>query len=132
MSNLRNSVQLIGHLGADPECKKLDTGLMLAKLRLATRETYKSGTTGEWKEETHWHQITAWDGLAERAQRSLVKGSFVMVQGKLLNRSYTDAQGVKKYVTEIRATAILPLDKTTHKEVETTSEPAPEHSDLPF
>ena len=110
MSNLRNSVQLIGHLGIDPEIKKLESGTHMAKLRLATTESYKA-QNGEWKDDTQWHNIIAWEALAERAGRQLSKGSFVLIQGKLINRNYTDAQGNKKYITEIRATNFMHLDK---------------------
>jgi single-strand DNA-binding protein len=121
MNNLRNSVQLIGHLGADPEVRKIDNGTSVAKIRLATTENYKA-SNGEWKEETQWHLITAWDTLAERAAKQLFKGSFVLIQGKLINRSYEDAQGVKKYITEVRATSFLLLDKNKT----TNDAPAPE------
>lgn len=111
MNNVRNSVQLIGHLGADPETKTLENGTVITKLRVATSEHYKAAN-GEWKEETQWHNVVAWEGIAERAAKQLHKGSYVLVQGKLVTRSYTDAQGHKKWVTEVRATGFLPLDKT--------------------
>ncbi len=110
MSTLRNSVQLIGHLGADPEIKTLDKGMQMVKLRLATTESYRTDK-GDWKEETQWHTITAWDTLAARAAKQLRKGSYLIVQGKLINRSYTDAQSNKKYVTEVRAISYVLLDK---------------------
>lgn len=133
MSNVRNSVQLIGHLGADPEMKTLENGTKVARIRLATTEGYKTAS-GEWKDETQWHSITLWESLAERAGRHLQKGSFVLIQGKLINRSYTDAQGVKKYVTDIRATNVLSLDKhkLTAAEPATTAEPATQDDGLPF
>lgn len=132
MNNLRNSVQLIGHLGADPEVKKIDNGTAVAKIRLATTDSYKTNN-GEWKEETQWHMVTAWDTLAERAAKQLSKGSYVLIQGKLINRSYEDAQGVKKYITEVRATSYLLLDK--HKTTNDAQAPAPEvvnDKGLPF
>ncbi len=110
MSTLRNRVQLIGHLGADPEVKTLENGLKVARIRLATNESYKTAN-GEWKEETMWHTITAWEKLAERASLQFHKGSYVMVEGKLINRSYTDASGVKKFYTDVRAANIMVLDK---------------------
>jgi single-strand DNA-binding protein len=72
MSTLRNRVQLIGHLGADPEMKTLESGIKVARLRLATNESYKLAN-GEWKEETMWHSITAWEKLAERATTQFIK-----------------------------------------------------------
>jgi single-strand DNA-binding protein len=110
MSTLRNRVQLIGHLGAEPEMKTLESGAKVAQIRIATNESYKM-QNGEWKEETMWHNVTGWNQLAERMQQQLNKGSFVMIEGKLVNRSYTDAAGVKKYVTEVRAVSMMKLDK---------------------
>ena len=111
MCDLRNSVQLIGHLGADPETKTLESGTKMTKLRLATTESYKAAN-GEWRDETQWHNIMLWEALADRAGKQLTKGSFLLLQGKLVNRSYTDTQGVKKYITEVRATNFIALDKT--------------------
>jgi len=110
MSTLRNRVQLIGHLGADPEVKTLESGAKVAQIRVATNESYKT-QSGEWKEETMWHSVIAWNLLAERMQQQLTKGSFVMIEGKLVNRSYTDTAGIKKYITEVRAVSMMKLDK---------------------
>jgi single-strand DNA-binding protein len=112
MSNLKNSVQLIGHLGADPERKTLDSGMALCTIRIATTEHFKN-SKGEWQNETQWHSVILWDTLAQRAEQYLHKGSYVLLQGKLINRSYTDAQGTKKYITEVRGTNFLILDKKT-------------------
>lgn len=132
MSSLRNHVQLIGHLGADPEMKTLENGTKMARIRLATTESYKTNT-GEWKEETQWHSITLWETLAERAGRQLQKGSFVLIQGKLVNRTYTDAQGVKKYAIDIRASNVLSLDKNKAVTSTPTDVAAPiQEDDLPF
>ena len=129
MSTLRNSVQLIGHLGADPEIKTLENGAKVARIRIATTESYKN-KSGEWMDETTWHNIVAWEALAERAERYLHKGSFVLIEGKLTNRSYVNKEGEKKYVYEVRAISILPLDK---KEKETASPALQESADnLPF
>ncbi|HTN44946.1 MAG TPA: single-stranded DNA-binding protein [Flavipsychrobacter sp.] len=132
MNNPRNSVQLIGHLGADPEMKTLENNSTMAKLRLATSESYKSAS-GDWKEETQWHRVTVWEALAERVGRQLTKGSFVLIQGKLMNKSYTDAQGIKRYVTEIRATSVIPLDKNKLSEnTPLPDSPVMTDDDLPF
>ncbi len=129
MSTLRNSVQLIGHMGADPEIKTLENGTKVARIRIATTESYKN-KSGEWMDETTWHNVVAWEALAERAERNLHKGSFVLIEGKLTNRSYVNKEGEKKYVYEVRANSILPLDK---KEKETASPTLQEHADnLPF
>lgn len=125
MSTLRNRVQLIGHLGADPEVKTIDNGARVARLRIATNEAYKTAS-GEWKEETMWHSVTAWEKLADRIEQQLHKGSFVMIEGKLINRSFTDASGVKKYYTEVRANNLLLLDKKHAEQTEhVTEEMAP-------
>ncbi|PSK88156.1 single-stranded DNA-binding protein [Taibaiella chishuiensis] len=110
MSTLKNRVQLMGHLGADPELKTIDSGARVARLRIATNESYKTAS-GDWKDETMWHSVTAWEKLAERIEQRLHKGSFVMVEGKLVNRTFTDANGMKKYYTEVRANNIMLLDK---------------------
>lgn len=134
MSTLRNRVQLIGHLGLDPEMKILESGSKLARLRLATSESYKLAS-GEWKEETIWHSIVAWEKLAERAEANFHKGSYLMIEGKLVNRSWVDTSGVKKYVTEIRAVNIIMLDKKSGEATVASPHEIPEEvSDdgLPF
>ncbi len=133
MSTLRNRVQLIGHLGADPELKTLDSGTKVARIRIATNESYKMAN-GEWKEETMWHSVTAWEKLAERATQQFHKGSYIMIEGKLINRSYIDASGNKKFLTEIRASNIILLDKK-HPEpnnIETDGQDAEGDDGLPF
>lgn len=133
MSTLRNRVQLIGHLGADPELKTLDSGTKVARIRIATNESYKMAN-GEWKEETMWHSVTAWEKLAERATQQFHKGSYIMIEGKLINRSYIDASGNKKFLTEVRASNIILLDKK-HPEpnnMETDGQDAEGDDGLPF
>lgn len=133
MSTLRNRVQLIGHLGTDPEIKTLDGGAKVARLRIATNESYKTAN-GEWKEETMWHTVTAWERLAERAAEHFHKGSYIMLEGKLVNRSYTDAGGNKKYITEVRAGSMVQLDKKDTRQGMPEAELLKEEEDdgLPF
>lgn len=100
MNNLRNRVQLIGNLGQDPEIKNLENGKKVVHFTIATNDTYKN-TDGQKVEETTWHNIVAWNGLAERAARYLKKGKEVAIDGRLVYRSYEDKKGVTKYVTEI-------------------------------
>ncbi len=100
MNNLRNSVRLIGNLGMDPEVKDLNGGKKLAKFSVATKETYKD-EHGERITETQWHNLIVWGKQAEIASKYLKKGSEVVIEGKLTSRSYTDKEGVKRYVTEI-------------------------------
>lgn len=109
MNTLRNRVQLIGHVGADPEIKNAQNGSKLAQVRVATTERYQSN--GAWKEDTQWHRLTMWEKLAEKAENQLHKGSFVLVEGKILYRTYADAQGQTRYSTEIRVMGFVVLDK---------------------
>lgn len=108
MSNLKNNVRLMGNLGAAPEIKNIADNKKLAKFSLATNEIYKN-EKGEKVTETYWHNIVVWGKLAGIAEKYLQKGSEVAVEGKLTNRSYTDKEGNKRYVTEILASEILML-----------------------
>ena len=130
MSSVKNSVQLIGHMGIDPEVKTLENGSKVARIRLATTESYKN-KNGEWADETTWHNIVAWEALAERAERQLTKGAHVLIEGKLVSRNYVDNKGEKKYIYEVRATNILLLDR---KDGNTSAPPASqeETENLPF
>jgi len=100
MNNLRNRVMLIGNLGQDPEIKTLESGKKVAHFTIATNDAFKN-TEGQKVEETTWHNIVAWNGLAERAARYLRKGKEVAIDGRLVYKSYEDKKGVTKYVTEI-------------------------------
>lgn len=110
MNTLKNSVRLIGNLGAAPEVKSLEKGNKMARINMATNETY-TNAKGEKVTETNWHNLVAWGKTAEVAEKYLVKGSEVAVEGKLASRSYTGKDGVKKYVTEVVVNEILLLDK---------------------
>ncbi len=109
MNALRNKVQLIGNLGMDPEVKSLDGGKKLAKMSIATNENYKNAK-GEKVTETQWHNLVAWGKTAEIIEKFLKKGSEVAIEGKLINRNYTDKEGIKRYVTEIEVSEVLMLD----------------------
>jgi single-strand DNA-binding protein len=106
MNALKNKVTLIGNLGNDPEMKMTDGGYKLAKVSLATNESYKNGK-GEKVTETIWHNLVAWGKTAEFMTKYLQKGSEVVVEGKLINRNYTDKTGVKKFVSEIQVNDLL-------------------------
>jgi len=114
MNNLRNSVHLIGHLGADPEVKKLENGKVLATASLATHEAYKN-TNGEYVDQTTWHRLVAWDKVAEKMEKQMKKGLEVTLQGKLVQRSYEDKKGEKRFVTEIRVSGFIMMDKDARK-----------------
>ena len=108
MKAIKNRVQLIGNLGANPEIKTFKKGGKLAKFSLATHEVYQN-QEGEKVEETHWHTIVAWGKLAEIAEKLLSKGIQVLIDGKLSNSVYEDKEGNKKYSTEIVANEMLVL-----------------------
>jgi single-strand DNA-binding protein len=85
----------------------------VANFRIATSETYKDKTTGEKREQTEWHSIVAWRGLAEITEKYLRKGSKVYVEGKLRTRQWQDKDGNTKYTTEIHADEMTLLDRPT-------------------
>ena len=100
MSSIRNRVTLIGRLGAKADVKRFDDGKVKATINLATNEFYKN-QKGENVEETTWHYVVAWGKSAEIIEKYTDKGSEIAVDGKLSNRSYTDKDGQKKYITEV-------------------------------
>lgn len=108
MNALRNKVQLIGNLGKAPEVKNTESGKKLAKFSVATNETYKNAK-GEKVTDTQWHNVIAWGTTAEFAEKYLDKGSEVVIDGKLMNNTYTDKDGVKRYNTEIQVNELLLL-----------------------
>jgi len=108
MYTLRNNVQLIGNLGGKPEVKNTENGKKLVRFSMATNEVYRNAN-GEKVTETQWHNMVAWGKLAEIAEKYLDKGKEIAVGGKLINRSYTDKDGVKKYITEILVSELLML-----------------------
>jgi len=115
MNALKNRVQLIGNLGMDPETKTLDSGKKLVKFTLATSESFKNAE-GKKVEETTWHNIVAWNGLADIAGKYLKKGHQVAIEGKIVYRTYEDKNKVTKYFTEIVANDLLMLKSPKGKE----------------
>lgn len=101
MSGSVNKVILVGNLGKDPEVRHLENGAAVANFSIATSETYKDRKTGEKVSQTEWHNIVAWRGLAEIAERYLKKGHKVYIEGKLKTRSWQDQDGNNKYSTEV-------------------------------
>lgn len=110
MKSLRNSVQLIGNLGKDPEVK-IYGDRKRATFTLATNESYKNDK-GEKVQNTQWHNIVIWGSLAGVAQKYLRKGQEVCLEGKLIQRSY-ESGGQKKFITEITVNDLLLLGKTS-------------------
>lgn len=108
MNNLRNSVQLIGYLGQDPEIKNLEEGKMLAKVSIATSDTYKNAK-GEKVIETQWHKLIAWGKTAEIMEKLLKKGNEVAVTGKLVHRTYEDKEGIIRNYSEVVVNEFMKL-----------------------
>jgi single-strand DNA-binding protein len=98
-----NKVILIGNLGADPEIRNLPSGSIVATFNLATSESYMT-KEGERVEQTEWHRIELWEGLAKIAEQYLSKGRQVYIEGKLKTESWQDNDGNKRFITKIRAT----------------------------
>ena len=112
MYALKNKVQLIGNLGNAPEVRSTEAGKKLVRFSVATNEQYKNAK-GERVTETQWHNLIAWGKVADIAEKFLVKGTEVAIEGKLINRNYMDKEGNKKYITEIQVTELLLLGKAT-------------------
>jgi len=137
MNALKNKVQLIGNLGGKPEIKEMESGKTLATFSVATNETYRNAK-GEKVTETQWHRVVAWGKVAEIALKYLDKGKEVAIEGKLVNRSYTDKGGIKRYITEVQVSELLMLGaRTTSRTPLNENEVAPVEvtepvDDLPF
>lgn len=98
-----NKVILIGNLGNDPEVRYASSGDAIASISIATTESWKDKNTGEKKEQTEWHRVSAFGRLAEVMGEYLKKGSQVYIEGSLRTRKYTDKEGIERYATEVRA-----------------------------
>jgi single-strand DNA-binding protein len=107
---MKNTVQLIGHVGQEPEIKNLEGGKKLANISIATNEVYYKDN-GDKVEKTVWHRVAAWGKTAEIIEKYVIKGKEVAIEGKLTTRSYDDKDGNKRYITEVVANEILLLGK---------------------
>lgn len=103
MAGSVNKVILIGNLGRDPEIRHLENGAVVANFPIATSESYRDRNTNELREQTEWHNIVVWRGLAEVVEKYVFKGTKVYVEGKLRSRSYQDKDNITRYTTEIVA-----------------------------
>lgn len=144
MSKGLNKVQLIGHLGKDPELRYTPSGIAVCNFSLATTESFKQDD--EWKDKTEWHNIVAWRKLAETCSNYLKKGSKVYVEGKLQTESYEKDGGDKRYITKVIINSMIFLDGVDKGEVTISENPEPiegvviykaveddiEDDDLPF
>jgi single-strand DNA-binding protein len=108
MFALKNKVQLIGNLGNTPEIKTLETGKKMARFSVATHEVYRNAK-GEKVTDTQWHNLVVWGKMADIAEKYLAKGREVLIEGKIVNRSFNDKEGQKKYVTEIQVNELVLL-----------------------
>jgi single-strand DNA-binding protein len=110
MNAMKNKVQLIGHVGQEPEIKTFGEGKKVANLTIATNDIYKN-EKGEKVEQTEWHRISAWGKVADIIEKYVTKGKEIAIEGKLTHRSYEDKNGEKRYSTEVVANDILLLGK---------------------
>lgn len=133
MNNLNNKVQLIGRIGTDIEVRKFDSGNVKASFRMATSETFKD-SQGNKQEETQWHNIFAWGKLAEILEKYTQKGAEIMIEGKLVYRSWDTKEGEKRYITEIETRDLRLMGGTSKNQPESQSVVAEEVEDggLPF
>jgi len=112
-----NKVILIGNLGKDPEIRHLDNGVAVANFSLATTESY-TNKQGDRVNQTEWHNIVLWRGLADIAEKYLKKGNSVYIEGKISTRKWEDKEGIARYSTDIIADKMTMLGA---KQVNTTS-----------
>ena len=110
MNQIKNAVQLIGHLGNDVRINTFESGAKKAELSVATTQTYKN-LKGELVKDTQWHSVIAWGKTAERMAASLKKGSQVIISGSIQYRTYADKNGIEKQRTEIAADTFFAMDK---------------------
>ena len=140
MSRGVNKVILVGNLGKDPEVISFDGGVKKASFSLATTEVYRT-RDGQDMEQTEWHNVVLWRGLAEIAEKYLRKGSQIYVEGRIKSRSY-EKDGQKRYITEIECDNLTMLGNKNTADSSSSNErstsipaapavPAPE-DDLPF
>lgn len=130
-----NKVILLGNVGADPEVRALDGGKKVARIRVATTERY-TDQQGNKQEQTEWHSVTLWGGLADVVDKYVHKGSQVFLEGKIRTREY-DHKGEKRYATEIIANDLKLLGRPKDaSEAPQAVAPAPQAvppmGDLPF
>lgn len=117
-----NKVILVGRLGKEPEVRHLENGASVANFSIATSETYKDKTSGERREQTEWHNIVLWRGLADVAEKYLKKGDMVYIEGKLRTRSW-EKDGITRYTTEVVGDNMTMLGGNTSAQPNNDSSP---------
>ena len=120
-----NKALIIGNLGQDPEIKYTHSGSPVANLSVATSERWKDKNTGEQKEQTEWHRVVVFGRLAEIAEQYLKKGSKIFIEGKIQTRDWEDADGNKKYTTEVVAREMTMLDSKASMSSDAPSSDSP-------
>ncbi|RNI34945.1 single-stranded DNA-binding protein [Hanamia caeni] len=120
-----NKVIFVGNCGKDAESKTLADGTMVAKIAIATTETFRM-KNGELHSRTDWHTVILWGGLAALASQYLRKGSLVYIEGRLQNRQYATKEDDKKFVTEVVAGKLVLLDKKNKTNLNQASAPVDE------
>ncbi len=114
---------LIGNVGKDPDIRHLESGTAVANLTLATTERYKD-RNGEMQEQTEWHNVVLWRGLADVTERFVRKGSQIFIEGKIRTRSWEDQSGQKRYTTEIVADNMQLLGRRSDNPANASARPA--------
>jgi single-strand DNA-binding protein len=110
MSTMKNSVQLVGNVGQDPEIRNLEGGKKVVNFSIATSDSYKN-EKGEKVDQTEWHRIVAWGNSAEIIEKYVVKGNQIGIVGKLTHRTYDDKDGLKRNITEVLVSEVLLMSK---------------------
>jgi single-strand DNA-binding protein len=123
MAGTVNKVILIGNLGKDPEVRHLENGAAVANFSIATSEVYTDKNTGQKVENTDWHDVVVWRGLAEVVEKYVKKGHKVYVEGKLRKRSWQDKEGNMRYSTEVIADELTMLSKPEKDKNNVTNPP---------
>ena len=136
-----NKVILVGHIGNKPEGRYTPSGTSTASFSLATNESWIDSETKK-QERTEWHNIIAWNKLADFATEYLQKGQLIYIEGRLQTRTYKDKDDIQRRITEIVSTIITPLEWKTNDKKESESSDQldnkntittqPDEEDLPF
>jgi single-strand DNA-binding protein len=121
-----NKVILIGNAGKDPDIRHLDSGIAVITLPVVTTERVKD-RNGEWREISEWHNVVFWRTLAETVEKYVHKGTQILVEGKLRNRSWEDQNGQKRYTAEIIAESL----KVLYRRDNNNSQPNGQHNTKP-
>jgi single-strand DNA-binding protein len=107
-----NRATLVGNAGKDAEIRYTGTGKAVATFSVATTENWTDKASGQKQERTEWHNVKAWNWLAEYCGENVKKGKRVLVEGRITTRSYDDKDGVKKYITEIEADTVMTMERS--------------------